>query len=145
MLTQSGWHQTTLLRFPVIIPTLKYGDEIIETDTTITHSAPETVSCELSDAGPPRPELLELVFLEGSDVGGTSNDTFVRSDEGCNWSNIEPLQMDVNNLTRTVRHLLFHLQLKSTTRLQLRLPLASRMRFLLPSTPPPQYRKELQS
>ena len=92
----------------MIIPTLGYGNQIIETDTTITHSAPETVSCELSDAGPPRPELLELVFLEGSDVGGTYNDTFVRSNETCAWSNIEPLQIDANDLTRTVRHLLDH-------------------------------------
>ena len=92
----------------MIIPTLRYGNQIIETDTTITHSSPETVSCELSDAGPPRPELLELVFLEGSDVGGTSNDTFVRSNETCAWSNIEPLEIDVNDLTRTVRHLLVH-------------------------------------
>ena len=88
----------------MVSPTLRYGDEIIDTDTTIAHSAPETVSCELYNAGPPLPEILLLTMMEGdSDVGVPATDS-VRNNETCTWSFPVP-QMVINDLTETVRHL----------------------------------------
>ena len=96
---------TIFLSFPVVSPTLKYGDQIIETDTLLLHSSPETVSCELYNAGPPLPELLELTMTEGDtniEVPATDPE---QSNVTCNWYYLEPLQLNVNDLTETVTHL----------------------------------------
>ena len=95
------------LSFPVISPTLRYGDEVIDTDTTITHSAPETVSCELYNAGPPLPESLALTLTEGDSISGVLTSDYVRNNETCSWSYPDPLELVINDLTETVRLLTF--------------------------------------
>ena len=86
----------------MVSPTLKYGDKIIETDTTILHSAPETVSCELYNAGPPPAESLALIITEGDGGSGVATNETERDDASCTWSYPEPLQFDVIDLTETV-------------------------------------------
>ena len=44
----------------MISPILKYGDQIITEDTTITHIGIETLTCELNNAGAPRAESLDM-------------------------------------------------------------------------------------
>ena len=98
----------------MVNPTLKYGDDIIETsDTIIIHSAPETVSCELYNAGPPLPVPLELVIgTEDTGVVSVATDP-EKSDVTCKWSYFEPLETDINNLTEIVRRLqLLHDQME---------------------------------
>ena len=91
----------------VVRPTLKYGDEIIETNTIRNHSFPETVSCELYAAGPPLPESLTLVITEGDSAEGISTTDHRKDNPTCTWSYPEPLQFDVIDLTETVSCLQF--------------------------------------
>ena len=87
----------------MISPTLRYGNQIIETDTTITHSAPETVSCQLYNGGPPLPENLALLITEeDGDSSVLSTSDHEKSNVTCKWSYLEPLQYGVINLTETV-------------------------------------------
>ena len=62
----------------MIEPTLKYDGTAIVSDDERMHTGPKTVSCELYDAGPPLPELLELRVLEGSDVNETSSRNWIK-------------------------------------------------------------------
>ena len=87
----------------MVSPTLRYGDQIIETDTLLLHSSPETVSCELYNGGPPPPELLELTMTEGETNVGVPSTDYVQNNATCKWDYPEPLQMNVNDLTETVR------------------------------------------
>ena len=84
----------------MVSPTLKYGDEIIETNTTITHSADETVSCELYNAGPPIPDSLALAIMQEDGASSVlSTGDYIRNDVTCDFSYPEPLQYNVIDLT----------------------------------------------
>ena len=88
--------------FSVVSPTLKYGDEVIQRNTTRIHSAPKTVSCKLYNAGPPLPEVMELL-ITGEDNRNTTDSE--KDDASCTWSYPQPLQFFVVDLTETVSHL----------------------------------------
>ena len=92
----------------MIAPTLKYEGTAIESDTERIHTGPKTVSCELSNAGPPLPEVLELLVLEGSEVNETSSRDFIKDDDICTWSYVSPLTIVVNNITTKVRMIFFY-------------------------------------
>ena len=95
----------------MVSPTLKYGDETIDRNTTRIHSAPETVSCELYNAGPPLPEYLALIITEGDGGSGIATTETEKDEITCTWSYPQPFQFDVDDLTETVSrlHLLFNL------------------------------------
>ena len=92
----------------MIAPTLKYEGTAIESDTDRIHMGPKTVSCELNDAGPPLPEVLELLVLEGSEVNETSSRNWTKDDAICTWSYVPPLTIVVNNITGKVRMVFFY-------------------------------------
>ena len=97
-----------LLVFLVKPPTIEYDGVIIEGDTAEIHLEPKTVTCALKDAGPPLPEILELVVLEGSDdVNGTSTENHSRDNMTCSWDYRWPLTTVVKNITGKVRKALF--------------------------------------
>ena len=92
----------------MIAPTLKYDSTAIESDTERIHTGHKAVSCELNDAGPPLPEVLELLVLEGSEVYETSSRDWEKDDDICTWSYVPPLTTVVNNITTKVRIIFFH-------------------------------------
>ena len=96
-------NHVNFLKFLVKKPTLKYGDDVIEDDDRQTFTAPETLSCELNDAGPPQPDILELEVLEGDDVNATSSEDPIREDVTCSWSYQPPLEIVVNSVSSKVR------------------------------------------
>ena len=75
---------------------------IIAQDITILHSAPETVSCELYNAGPPVPESLSLTLTVGDSGSGIVTTEKEEDTATCTW-NFPIVPMDVNDLTDTVR------------------------------------------
>ena len=92
----------------MIAPTLKYDGTAIESDTERIHTGPKTVSCELEDAGPPLPEVLQLLVLEGRDVNETSIDEPVQDDVTCTWSYFPPLITVVYDITSKVRKIYYN-------------------------------------
>ena len=92
----------------MIKPTLKYGGIAIESDTERIHMGPKTVSCVLEDAGPPLPEVLELLVLEGSDVNPKSSENSTRDDVTCTWSYFPPLITVVYDITSKVRKMYYN-------------------------------------
>ena len=88
--------------FSVVSPTLKYGDEVIQRNTIRIPSAPKTVSCELYNAGPPLPGVMELL-ITGEDNRNTTNSE--KDDATCTWNYPQPLQFYVIDLTETVSRL----------------------------------------
>ena len=107
-------HESPFIKFEsfvfvlVKIPTIKYDGAIIEEDTRLIHTGPKTVSCELYSGGPPLPEVLELLVLEGDEVTPTSRNDPLRSNDTCTWSYFPPLKINVNNITKKVRGLLHY-------------------------------------
>ena len=87
----------------MIAPTLKYEGTAIESDTERIHTGPKTVSCALEDAGPPLPEVIELLVLEGSEVNPKSRQNSTKDDNTCTWTYIPPLTTVVNNIASKVR------------------------------------------
>ena len=104
------WHtaNSAFCYILVIAPTLKYDGTAIVSDTEQIHTGPKTVSCELEDAGPPLPELLELLVLEGSDVNPKSSENSTRDDVTCTWSYFPPLITVVYDITSKVRKMYYN-------------------------------------
>ena len=92
----------------MIAPILKYGGTAVESDTERIHTGSKTVSCELEDAGPSLPEVLELLVLEGSDVNTTSINEPVHDDVKCTWSYFPPLITVIYDITSIVRKIYFN-------------------------------------
>ena len=88
---------------------MKYDGVVIEEGhSTEIHLQPKTVSCHLTDAGPPLPEILELKVLEGSDdVNETSIVDSIKSNLTCSWFYLPALSTEVNNIAGKVRKALF--------------------------------------
>ena len=80
---------------------MKYGDEVITTDTTRIHTTPETVSCELYNAGPPMPESLSLSMTEGDSGIGVETTDHEYVNATCTWS-FPVVPINVDDLTDTV-------------------------------------------
>ena len=89
--------------FAVINPVLKYGDQIITEDTTITHIGIETLTYELNNAGPPRAESLDMYTTYETILSGA-----VERNDTCSWN--YRLEKILNDIGLTVRYFRFLLE-----------------------------------
>ena len=90
--------------FSVISPTLRYNDEVVVRDTSRQARAlsRNVASCGLINGGPPVPEILELVILQG-DAASQRAENPVQDPQTCTWSFPNRLELDLSDLTDQVR------------------------------------------
>ena len=87
----------------MISPTLRYNDEVIVRDTSRQARAlsRNVASCGLFNGGPPVPQILELVILQG-DLASKRADNAVQDPQTCTWSFPDRLELDLSDITDSV-------------------------------------------